>query len=158
MRLTRRSVKHTYKGASGLRIKTFIPETIVAIRMMVQEWVNMRQEKCRGRSENGKPENQRGPENQRDFWVKRNQNIRRRLNGDRERRHEEFLINLEQIKEFPKGVIESGELFHNDEILRRLVDPEAVDNVRVRDWNINKEALFLSFATRPAESDLYEWC
>ena len=60
--------EHTYKGASGLRVKTFIPETIEAIRMMVQEWVNMHQGKCRGTSEG------EGPENQREFWVARNRN------------------------------------------------------------------------------------
>ena len=85
----------------------------------------MHQERCRGRSEG------RGLENQREFWVTTNrtnddwisrelpphaviigwsnENIRRRLNGDRERRHEEFLMNLEQVKELPNVAIENGE-------------------------------------------------
>ena len=99
---------YTYKGAPGSRIKTFIPETIDATRMMVQEWVNMHRAKCQG-----------GPDNPFEFWRPRirnndswisrelpphavivgwaNDNIRRRLNGDRERRHEDFLMNFEQI-------------------------------------------------------------
>ena len=67
-------------------------------------------------------------------------------------------MNLEQIQEFPRGEMESGELFRNDEVLQPIVDPDAINGMRVRDWSINKEALFISFATGPAESDLYEWC
>ena len=55
-------------------------------------------------------------------WA--NDNIRRRLNGDRERHHEEFLMNLAQIQDFSRGAIESGELFRNDEVLQPIVDPD----------------------------------
>ena len=56
-------------------------------------------------------------------------------------------MNLEQVQEIPNRATKSGELFRNDERLQPLVDPEAVDAVRVRDRSVNKEALFISFAT-----------
>lgn len=67
-------------------------------------------------------------------------------------------MNLEQVQEIPNRATKSGELFRNDERLQPLVDPEAVDAVRVRDRSVNKEALFISFATGFTKSDLYEWC
>ena len=123
-RAINKMTEYTYKAASGVRINTFIPETIDATRMMVQEWMNMHRVEGQRRSEGG------GSNNPYEFWRPRirnndswasrelpphavivgwtNDDIRRRLNGDRERHHEEFLMNLEQIQNFLGGQLKVG--------------------------------------------------
>lgn len=69
-------------------------------------------------------------------------------------------MNLEQVQEIPSRMIESGELFRDEEILQSLVDPEVADRMEIREWTVNKKALFISFARdirNPAVGRTVRW-